>query len=143
MKPWLQMFNTLLFLEGSCGLGETLGSPFLQRDSLPSTHTTCTHAREPHLLLSTPSPLEHSTGWSWEFLDCNAQASLVMGWVGDRAAGRERKAGSSLMALDARDKSCRPPWPLASILSPRWGKCPPDVQHHPSLIPPSQHKGHT
>lgn len=93
------MFNTLLFLEGSCGLGKTVLT-ILARGNCSPEHTH-THMRAPRLLLSTPSPLGHSTGRSWDYLSCNA----VMG-LGDRAARREREAGngvaSQLWMLDER-----------------------------------------
>lgn len=62
-----------------------LCSPLLLGEPLPSTHTcvrTCT---------CTPSPLKHSTGWSWKSLGYNVQGQPREG-LGDRAS-QKRKEG--------------------------------------------------
>lgn len=118
---------------GSCGLGDSLCSLFLQ-DGVWGTAPQHTHTCV-HTCTCTPSPLEHplsSPAFHRLELGILRLKSSSRPWNGleDRAAGGERKAGGGrFMALHARDNKSCPPWPLASTLPRRWG-C---IQENPSV----------
>lgn len=131
------MFNTLLFLEGSRGLGETLCSPFLPGDHSPAHTRACTHARAPRLPLSTLSPLVHSTGWSWEFLGCNAQASPVVGWETEQPEEKGRQAVVVASWLWMPETRAVPSGPHRLGLYPGESKCSLDVRHLSAHLPNS------